>query len=163
MHFYLSLILILIIIHFAPSPESLYTCQQIMFGGRNILRKAEGCSEECVAPRSLPSLLSLAFLAFPVKQLGVVEFPKVLWHINDCQKKKGFCGQRSVRNAVENKVNQISLLQGFPEILSWQNLNHFLNFLIIEFLMGLLIHGTHTEKLSELKTRKSGNLSSSPK
>lgn len=91
------------------------------------------------------------------------EFSKVLWHIDNYHKKKEFCGQISVRIAVENKVNQISLLQGFPEILSWQNLNHFLNFLIIEFLMGLLIHGTHSEKLSELKTRKSGNLSSSPK
>lgn len=160
MHFYLFLILILIIINFAPSLQSLSTCQEIMLGGRNIWWK----TEEFVAPRSLPSSLSLAFSAFLVRQLGVVQsFPKFYGILTTIIKKKEFCGQISVRIAVENKVNQISLLQGFPEILSWQNLNHFLNFLIIEFLMGLLIHGTHSEKLSELKTRKSGNLSSSPK
>lgn len=65
-----------------------------------------------------------------------------------------FYGQISVRNTEKQHLPDF-FISGFPRDFNhYQNLHHFLNLFIVEFLMGLLIPGAHSEKLSELKARK---------
>lgn len=84
-HFDLFFVLI-VIVHFAPSPESLSPCRQ----GSCLVK-------EIAALRNPPAALNLAF---HMRQLDVGHcFPK-FYGMSTVIRKKGFYGQISLRNTV---------------------------------------------------------------